>query len=471
MSLTRRQILGLGVAGAALAGCSPAARRLAPDLPADVSLPQGDVEPTLRLVNRVSFGPVPGELARVARMGLEAYLAEQLSADQEEPLHLVAQLHRLDAYRMDSHEMEELPQDLILAQLQQGAILRAVYSPNQLRERMVEFWTNHFNIYGRKGSSAFRKGVDDTQVIRRHALGNFRDLLGASAHSPAMLAYLDNQVNVSGVPNENYARELMELHTLGVNGGYTQHDVQEVARCFTGWGIEKRFLRPKGRFYFDSEKHDEGAKRVLGELILPNGGAVDGEHVLDLLSKHPSTAKFVCGKLCRYFLGHSDHTTVDHMAETFLKAKGEIKPVIKEMLTASNLKDSGPVQKRPFDFMVSAMRVTGALTDGGKPLQSHLEKMGMPLFQWPMPDGYPVKQEAWTGTLLARWNFASDLAHSRIAGSTVDLKKLEERSSGPVAEVLMGSQNMAADVMRHAKGRGLEDVATACLASSEFQWR
>jgi uncharacterized protein (DUF1800 family) len=336
---------------------------------------------------------------------------------------------------------------------------------------MVEFWTNHFNIYGRKGSSAFRKGVDDTQVIRRHALGNFRDLLGASAHSPAMLAYLDNQVNVSGVPNENYARELMELHTLGVNGGYTQRDVQEVARCFTGWGIEKRFLRPKGRFYFDSEKHDEGAKRVLGELILPNGGAVDGEHVLDLLATHPSTAKFVCGKLCRYFLGHSDHTTVDHMAETFLKAKGEIKPVIKEMLTASNLKDSGPVQKRPFDFMVSAMRVTGALTDGGKPLQSHLEKMGMPLFQWPMPDGYPVKQEAWTGTLLARWNFASDLAHSRIAGSTVDLKKLEERSSGPVAEVLMGSQNMAADVMRHAKGRGLEDVATACLASSEFQWR
>jgi uncharacterized protein (DUF1800 family) len=471
VKLTRRQVLGVGAAGTALAGCAPIARRLAPDLPADVSLPTVESGPILRLANRVSFGPTPGELARIERMGGERYLEEQLEAGREEPLHLVAQLHRLDAYRMDSHEMEELPQELILTQLQQGAILRAAHSPNQLRERMVEFWTDHFNIYGRKGSAAFRKGVDDADVIRKHALGNFRDLLGGSAHSPAMLAYLDNQVNVSGVPNENYARELMELHTLGVHGGYTQRDVQEVARCFTGWGIENRFLRPKGRFHFDPEKHDGGRKKVLGTVIAPGGGIKDGEVVLDLLANHPNTAKFVCGKMSRFFLGHTDAAVVDRLADAFLASKGEIKPVLREMLSPENLAAAPPVQKRPFDYIVSALRATGAQTDGGKALQNHLEKMGMPLFQWPMPDGYPVKQEAWTGTLLARWNFASALAKGQIQGTLVDLEKIEERSEGSIAEVLLGSSSAAKGVLRHVRGGKLAELAAACLASPDFQWR
>jgi uncharacterized protein (DUF1800 family) len=429
------------------------------------------VEPTLRLVNRVSYGPTLGELVRVAALGHDKYLAEQLAADMDEPFHLVAQLHRLDAYRLDGHEMEELPMELVLSQLQQGAILRATYSPNQLRERMIEFWTDHFNIYGRKGSSAFRKGVDDTYVIREHAMGNFRDLLGGSAHSPAMLAYLDNQVNVSGIPNENYARELMELHTLGVHGGYGQKDVEEVARCFTGWGIENRFLRAKGRFRFDAERHDEGRKKVLGKVIPPNGGQQDGEIVLDLLARHPSTAKFICGKLCRFFLGHGDPSTVDDLAKTFLAREGEIKPVLSQLFSEKNIAKSRPVQKRPFDFVVSAIRATGAQTDGGKGVQNHLESMGMPLFQWPMPDGYPIKQEAWTGTLLARWNFASDLAHGRVPGTVVDLEKIEQRSVGPVSEVLMGSSSAGRKVMQHVRSVELADIAAACLASPEFQWR
>lgn len=471
MKLTRRQLFGVGATGALLAGCAPFARRIAADLPEDISLPKGDVEPTLRLVNRVSFGPTPGEIARVKSLGYEGYLKEQLNPTKDEPAHLTVQLYRLDAYRMDSHEMEELPIDLVLMQLQQGAILRASYSPHQLRERLIEFWTDHFNIYARKGSSAFRKGNDDTKVIREHALGNFKDLVSGSAHSPAMLAYLDNQVNVKGVANENYARELMELHTLGVHGGYSQTDVQEVARCFTGWGIENRFLRAKGKFVFDPGKHDNGEKLVLGERIAAGGGQRDGEQVLEMLALHPNTAKFVCTKMARYFLGHTEPKVVDKMVATYLRSKAEIKPVVAEMLSEQNLQEAPPVLKRPFDYMVSAIRATGAQTDAGKPIQEHLEKMGMPLFQWPMPDGYPVKQEAWTGTLLARWNFAAAMAKNEIPGTVVDIDKLAERSNQDLPGVLLGSSELAKKISSQVPDGGLGNLATACLASPDFQWR
>lgn len=471
MKLSRRQLLGIGAMGVALTGCAPFARQVAADLPEDVSLPPGDVEPTLRWVNRLSFGPTPGELARVKTLGHGGYLKEQLEASQKEPAHLTVQLARLDAYRMDSHEMEELPIELVLMQLQQGAILRAAYSPNQLRERMVEFWSDHFNIYARKGSSAFRKGVDDTKVVRQHALGNFKDLVSGSEHSPAMLAYLDNQVNVKGVANENYARELMELHTLGVHGGYTQRDVQEVARCFTGWGLETRFLRAKGKFRFDPEKHDDGEKMVLGQRIPAKGGQSDGERVIEMLALHPETAKHICGKMARHFLGHASPDVVDKLAAVYLENRGEIRPVVAEMLSEQNLADAPPVLKRPFDYLVSAIRATGALTDAGKSLQEHLDKMGMPLFQWPMPDGYPVKQEAWTGTLLARWNFAAALAKDEIPGTVVDIRKLADRSKGDLAGVLLGSEAQAKQVAQHASQEDLARLATACLASPEFQWR
>lgn len=469
MKLNRREMLGLtAVAAGTLAGCAPIARKLAADLPEDVSLPTGNVEPTLRLVNRVSFGPTPGELARVKALGHAAYLNEQLDPADDEPLALQVQLQRLDAYRMDSAEMEELPIDLILMQLQQGVLLRATYSPHQLRERMVEFWSDHFNIYARKGSSAFRKGTDDLQVIRKHALGGFADLLAASAHSPAMLAYLDNQVNVKGVANENYARELMELHTLGVHGGYSQADVQQVARCFTGWGIENRFLRPKGKFVFDPEKHDDGPKEVLGHSIAAGGGQADGDAVLQILANHPNTARFVCTKLCRYFLGHAEEPVIASLSATFLKSKGEIKPVLQSMFSQENLEKSPPVQKRPFDYVVSALRATGAQSDCGKAVQGHLEKMGMSIYQWPMPDGYPVKPEAWTGTLLARWNLAAALAHGDLGGTVVDLPKIEKRSR-EFAQALLGSPQVKH--IETAAGTDLASIATACLASPDFQWR
>jgi uncharacterized protein (DUF1800 family) len=464
MKLSRRQVLGMGAVGVALGGCAPVARQLAADLPADISLPKGPIEPTLRWVNRISFGPTPGELSRVARLGHSKYLEEQLAAGQEEPIALVIQLHRLDALRMDAAEMEELPIEMVLGQLQQAAILRAVYSPNQLRERMVEFWSDHFNIYARKGSSAFRKGTDEANVIRSNALGNFHDLLKASAHSPAMLAYLDNQVNVRGVANENYARELMELHTLGVHGGYSQKDVQEVARCFTGWGIENRFLRPKGKFVFDPDRHDFGAKTVLGHGIAAGGDQSDGDLVLGILANHPNTAKFISMKLCRFFLGQSEGPVEDRVAEEFIRTKGDIKSVVRCMFREEHLRFSPPVQKRPFDYIVSSLRAVGAQTDGGKAVQDHLEKMGMPLYQWPMPDGYPVKPEAWTGTLLARWNFASALAKNTIQGTVVDLKKLNDRSKGLIASIVSPGSELPVQ-------KTAEDSLVASLSCPDFQWR
>ena len=470
MKLSRRQALGLGAVGFAGISCAPIAKRFAADLPADLKLPDYDVEPTLKLVNRLTFGPTPGEVKRVATLGFSGYLGEQLAANQPEPHHLTAQLTRLDALRMDAHEMQELPMELVLSQLQQAAILRAAHSPNQLRERMVEFWSDHFNVYGRKGSAAFQKGPDETRVIREHALGNFGDLLDASAHSPAMLAYLDNQLNQKGVPNENYARELLELHTLGVHGGYTQQDVQEVARCFTGWTLENRFLHPKGKFRFDPERHDDGSKRVLGHLIPAGGGASDGKQVLAILASHQSTATFICRKLARFFLGLEDGPVVNSMSERFRATQGDIKSVLRVMFTDKNIQAARPVQKRPFDFMVSALRAVGAQTDGGRGIQTHLDKMGMPLYQWPMPDGYPVKTEAWTGTLLARWNFATSLSSGAIPGTGMDAKKLEERSGGELAEVVLNSRTLARRI-NDLNLTGQESIITACLASPEFQWR
>src|SRR5437016_6531700 len=244
MKADRRDLLRAGAvagAGALLGGCARILHQVdGPPMPETVSLPTTGSERIARLIDRVSFGATPNELQRVTGLGPEEFIDEQLKAERGEPLGLQFRLHNLEAFRTTPSDLRDSHESEVLQQLQRAALLRAVYSPNQLRERMVDFWTNHFNIFARKGVGTYLKTVDDVQVIRKNALGKFPDILRASAHSPAMLAYLDNQVNKKGVANENYARELMELHTLGVHGGYTQKDVQEVARCLTGWTVENR---------------------------------------------------------------------------------------------------------------------------------------------------------------------------------------------------------------------------------------
>lgn len=489
MSLSRREALlagGVAGAGLALSGCSSLVNsRLAPALPDEIR-PPAQPEPARRLADRLGFGPRPGDLAHIVSMGSTAYVEEQLKADQPLPPNLVALLHRLDVLRMDGMELRDLPEDEIVRQLQQAAILRAVYNPNQLHERLVDFWTNHFNIYARKGLAAYRKARDEQEVSRRHALGRFEDLVLASATSPAMLAYLDNRVNLRGVPNENYARELLELHTMGVDGGYTQRDIVEVARCFTGWTVEARFLRPQGRFRFNPALHDDGEKIVLGHRIPAGGGEEDGRRVIEILSKHPSTARYIAKKLTVAFWGEADPKWIQKLERAFTASGGDIRATLRPLLTSPELFEAPAIAKRPFDFLVSALRATAANTDGDAPLQAHLERMGQPLYQWPMPDGYPVKTEAWTGSLLARWNFAMALCNGAIPRTRVDIRELDARSSvggyALAAEQVLGhstrssaGRRMAERLGQAAREGGLtESGATAfalALAAPEFQWR
>lgn len=472
--MTRRELLLVGASAATLAGCARIARRLDDDLPRDLRIPGGDVRPAVRLLNRAGFGPRPGQLAAIEAHPLEAWVDQQLLADDSESTGLSLQLSRLEALRIDGMELRDIPESEILRQLSQAAILRATYSKWQLRERMVDFWTNHFNIYGRKGLAAYRKTTDDVDVIRRHALGTFPALLRASAHSAAMLAYLDNRQNIRGAANENYARELMELHTLGVHGGYTQQDVQEVARCFTGWTVEDRFLRHAGAFRFDDERHDHGPKTVLGHEIAGGRGIEDGEQVLTILVEHPACARFIATKLCRYFLGRKDSPWVEKLARIYSETGGDIPSMLKPLLLSEELLRGPGVVKRPFDFVVSALRALDATTDARQHLQRHLEAMGQPLFEWPMPDGYPDRTSAWTGSLLSRWNFAFSLARGQIADTSVDLQRLQERLAGDaVAEFTAlampgeGDARLRSAAQSHDAGT----VAALALCSPEFQWR
>ncbi len=490
--LTRREALRLGLlAGATTAsvGCARIAARVAGSgWPESVALPSANLDPTWRLVNRVGFGPIPGELARVAKMGRDAYIEEQLRADQTEDLRLQYMIRRCDPLQMTDYDLRDLPDDNVLRQLQQVAILRAVYSKNQLQERMVDFWTNHFNLYARKGYTVDRIGPDQQSVIRKNAMGNFGELLKASAHSPAMLVYLDNQVNRAGVPNENYAREIMELHTLGVKGGYTMKDIQEVARCLTGWSIENRFLHKRGEFLFREDLHDKGEKTVLGHTIPAGGGIEDGDRVLAILANHPSTAQHICDKLCREFVGDGHQELVRRAAQKFIETQGDIRSVLRVILLSESLIEAQPLIKRPFDFIVSALRSLSAETDGDVGVQRHLDSMSQPLYQWPMPDGYPDKTASWTGTLLGRWNFAFALANQKIQGTNIDYSALRahvgQRGAGAVAELVLGrplespegkrierlvSETAARQGARSGDKTAL--AATLCFASPEFQWR
>ncbi len=430
MAVSRRQLLGVGASAAAtlgLGGCGPMLRRMS-HRQRQATEPISAPAPERRMIERVCFGVTAADLTALRDLGREKFVDTHLTGGL--PLETGAQwqIDASEASFLSAGELGDLSQDEIIRQMQALLLVRAVYSPNQLHERLVDFWSNHFNIYCRKENSVFRKPADELKVIRQHALSSFRDLLKASAHSPAMLGYLDNHINRKGTPNENYARELMELHSLGVHGGYTQQDVREVARCFTGWTIENRFLRARGTFRFDPSLHDDGPKTVLGHAIPAGGGIQDGERVLDILADHPSCATFISSKLCRYFLGDHAPSHVARSEQTFRRTKGDLREVVREILLSDDVLSGPPIAKRPFDFVVSAIRETGAETDGGKAVQSRLAAMGQPLYQWPMPDGFPSETLAWTGSMLARWNFALDLVAGKIQGTELQLDKQQRET-------------------------------------------
>ncbi len=345
----------------------------------------------------------------------------------------------------------------IIAELQASRILRAVYSERQLQEVMVDFWSNHFNIFAGKGADRWLLPAYDRDTIRPHAMSKFSTLLQATAQSPAMLFYLDNFQSVSpnaqqrvrapqrqrrGI-NENYARELMELHTLGVDGGYTQKDVQEVARCFTGWTIfqprgggaavnamlGEAGRRNAGTFFFNTRVHDDGEKTVLGHKIPAGGGIKDGLMVLDILAKHPSTAKFIATKLVRHFVADDPPASlVNRVAAVFTKSDGDIRETLKAIFFSNEFNSREAYRakiKRPFELVVSAIRTLGADTNGGPGTHQWIARMGEPLYGFQTPNGYSDAADSWvnTGGLLERMNFGIALASNRVQGTRVDLGK------------------------------------------------
>ncbi len=457
--------------------------------------PLSEDQQILHVLNRLGYGPRPGDIERVRQMGLARYIARQLDPAaipddavglalspysalamtstqlvREYPQPTKEVREKMASGAMTPKEMREIfPPErrpyVITAQMQAAKLVRATMSERQLQEVMVDFWFNHFNVFAHKGPVKWMLPEYERDAIRPHALGRFKDLVVATARHPAMLFYLDNWMSTRDdliMPvgpnrgkkmglNENYARELMELHTLGVDGGYTQQDVIEVARCFTGWTIN----RPQegGGFVFRAMAHDQGAKRVLGRVIPAGGGEQDGMQVIEILARHPSTAKFISTKLVRHFVSDDPPPAlVERAATTFQRTDGDIRAVLMTIFTSPEFFSAEAYRakvKKPLEVVASAARALdaqllppapaerpslaeqaaergGLQVGGGFVLARQVANLGEPLYEMQPPTGYGDVAEAWvnTGALLNRMNFALALAHNRLPGARVEIDRL-----------------------------------------------
>jgi len=440
MTPGRRTILHAGAAVGLLGatGCdgviSWVAKTGGQEFPDEVANTAGaNIDPDFHLLSRAAFGPWPGDVARVREMGRDAWIEEQLHPDRINDRLCDLRARRFESLHISAGELLEYKKPVVREELTRATLLRAVYSKRQLLEVMVRFWSDHLNIDTTKDRCAHFKTADDRDVVRKHALGRFRDLIGASALSPAMLVYLDGTENKrrndDEKPNENYARELLELHTLGVDGGYSQDDVMEAARCLTGWRVRKKWK--KGRVVFDASAHDDGEKTVLGRRIGAGGKERDLDRLLDIVCAHPSTARFIATKLCRRFVADDPPAAlVAQVAKRFEETDGDIKALLRTILGSDEFQASrGTRLKRPFRFVVSALRAMAADTHAKKPLLRYLERLGQPLFQYPTPDGYSDDPAPWMGTLLWRWNFAFALTGGDMPSVKVDLAAAERALS------------------------------------------
>jgi uncharacterized protein (DUF1800 family) len=405
-------------------------------------------------------------------MGVDAWIEEQLSPQSIDDTLCDLRARRFETLHHEPGTCYEYKKPVLREEIARHTLLRAVYSKRQLFEVMVSFWTDHLNINIEKGDCIYLKPADDRAVIRAHALGRFRDLIRASATSPAMLVYLDGKENKKSspedIPNENYARELIELHTLGVDGGYTQRDVYEAARCLTGWRLRTGWR--KGTVYYDSELHDDGEKTLLGHSIAAGLGEDDLDRVVDITCSHPSTARHIARKLARRFVSESPpDSLVERVAEVFKTTDGDIKATVRAILTSDEFRSARATKiKRPFHFIASSLRALGADTHAHRPLIEYLLRMGQGLFQHPTPDGYPDEAAPWLGTLLWRWNLAFELAANRAPSVEVSLETL--------ARAIGADANQAPDPARwfsHFTGRAASrtevEALNAYLASKADQ--
>jgi len=541
---------------------------------------QADTETVVHVLNRLGYGPRPGDVERVTQMGVDAYIAQQLhperiadpalgqrltqfptiglstaeiardyygpaealraalqtAARQSQPAAMTDdQMMTGQAGRPANPNAQPQSPELraarqkeqqILQDLMQARLVRAIHSERQLEEVLVAFWFNHFNVFSGKGAVRVYLTEYERDVIRPHVLGNFRDMLGAVAESPAMLFYLDNFQNVDpkaaqqqadqqlarqrlaagrgrgGMQrtqnqqqmeqqqqrlmqarnrglNENYARELMELHTIGVDAGYTQDDVIAVARAFTGWTIDRP--RDGGSFQFNAALHDNDPKVVLGTTIKA-GGKKDGEAVLDLLASHPATATFIATKLARRFIADEPPASVvDRAAQVFLDSKGDLREVTRVIVTSPEFFSAEARRakvKNPFEFVVSSIRATGANVTVVQPLVQALQQvLGMPIYGAQPPTGWGDTAADWvnTGALLARLNFAMQLASGQMRGVRINVRALAPNTSDASRDRVT-SQLIAGTVSpitseTLARAESPQHLVALALGSPEFQKR
>ena len=373
------------------------------------------------VLNRTTFGSTPDLLAQVQSMGVDAFIDQQLNPQSIDDSALAMLLGAAPT---------------TTAELQRQTLLRMIYSRRQLLEVLTEFWDNHFNTDITKDQSVAYEFNENMQ-FRQLAFGRFRDLLGASARSPAMLIFLDQASSESGTPNENYAREVMELHTMSVDGGYTQTDVEQVARAFTGWTVHK------GQFFFDAANHDGGQKVVLGQTLAAGRGIEDGEQVLDILASHPSTAHFICTKLSQLLVSDAPPASlVNPCADQFLATGGQIGAVVDFILHAPEFVDPAAFRAKvrtPVEMAVFWVRALNATSDA-RGLITPLSDMGMPLFENDIPTGWSELGDDWINSnlLLQRIRYATQLVRNQIPGTTVDLPSFFTRYGKTTAEGIAG---------------------------------
>jgi uncharacterized protein (DUF1800 family) len=402
-----------------------------------------DLEPKFKLRDLLS--PEQIETLRSGKPDEKKRVLEAIPPAKR--LDFIYALHRPERQQLFAVAPTSLRRDLMLAvnpqlvvasDLSEGKLLRAIYSTHQLQELLVDFWYNHFNVFLFKGADRYLVPSYEREGIRPGVFGKFSNLLLATAKSPAMLFYLDNWQSVGpdfdarrtpdqkkrGL-NENYGRELLELHTLGVDGGYSQKDVVEVARCFTGWTIAHP--RKGGEFEYNDRVHDKGQKVVLGHIIPAGGGMNDGLKVLDIIAHHPSTAHFISLKLARRFVADDPPPSlVNRMAQTFSKTDGDLRRVMETLVTSSEFWSQGAYSakvKTPFEMVVSALRATDADVSSATVLVNQLQRLGQPLYRKIEPTGYSSANSEWISSagLLDRMNFALALTHNRVPGVTVNV--------------------------------------------------
>ena len=431
----------------------------------------------LHLLNRAGYGPRPGEISAVLEHGLTSWIEEQLepTADPEldarlarYPTLVYSTAQILDLYNADQRSIGVILDDFVSAK-----IARAVHAKNQLQEVLVDFWFNHFNVFVNDGFDRYAISSYERDAIRPHVLGRFRDLLAAASLHPAMLYYLDNYLNtvprrvggrtVGGI-NENQGRELLELHTLGVEAGYSQTDVIEASRCLTGHGIDN--ITTGGNYTFRATNHDTEAKQVFGLSVPAGGGAADVEKLFDHLASHPATARFVSRKLAERFVADDPpRALVERLADVFLRSGGDLRQLMKALFGSAELwaeAFGNGKPKTPFEYVVSVLRAAGAELAQTRAVRTAVQDMGMPLYACNPPTGYSNRGTDWLNpsAQLYRMNFSLDLAASAVAGVSADIPGLIRDGGGSTDDPASAAEAINAQVF----GRTLSAASLAAAS-------